>query len=156
MEKKGKQHMPDEKWIPQKPAIEILCAIQGSLGTENQRVFARASRNLGSEWAKSIPRADSVDDLMEKIVAHLKDNLQLAREVSLQRDGGCHVIKISGCYLCHGNLVKERHGISAACGISMFPVGALTANLDIRNVRLREIRKTGPVGECELVYEIAS
>jgi hypothetical protein len=31
--------MSDEKLIPQKPALEILCAIQGSLGIENQRVF---------------------------------------------------------------------------------------------------------------------
>lgn len=56
--------MPDEKWIPQKPAFEILCAIQGSLGIENQRVFAKASRNLGAAWAQTIPRAESVDDLM--------------------------------------------------------------------------------------------
>jgi hypothetical protein len=146
--------MPDEKWIPQKPAIEILCAIQGSLGTENQRVFAKASRNLGAEWAKTLPRAESVDDLMAKIVAYLKDDLRLGQEVALQRDGPCYVIKVTGCHVCHGMLVKDRHGISGACGISLFPIGALTTNLDIKNVRLKEIRKPGPAGDCELVYEV--
>lgn len=84
----------------------------------------------------------------------MKDDFRLAGDVTLQKDGGCHVIKITGCHVCHGKMVKERHGISAACGISMFPIGAVVTNLDIRNARLKEIRKTGAVGDCELVYEI--
>ena len=43
-----------------------------------------------------------------------------------------------------------------ACAMSMFPVGALTENLKLKNVRLKEIRKPGPVGHCDWVYEIAS
>jgi hypothetical protein len=38
----------------------------------------------------------------------------------------------------------------------MFPVGALIENLKIKNVRLKEIRKSGPVGDCDWVYEIAN
>ena len=38
----------------------------------------------------------------------------------------------------------------------MFPVGALTENLKLRNVRMKEIRKPGPVGDCDIVYQIES
>jgi hypothetical protein len=146
--------MSDEKLIPQKPALEILCAIQGSLGIENQRVFAIAGKNLGSEWAKGIARAESVDDLMEKIAAYLREDLRLAPAVTMEKEGKYHVLKVRGCHICHGKMVKERHGIGAACAISMFPVGAVITNLEVKNARLKEIRKPGPVGDCDLVYEI--
>ena len=47
--------MSEEKMIPQKPVLEIMCSIQGALGEENQRVFAKASMTLGKTWGKSIP-----------------------------------------------------------------------------------------------------
>jgi hypothetical protein len=148
--------MSDPKSIPQKPALEILCSIQGALGDQNQRVFALAGKNLGSEWAKSISRAENVDDLMEKIAVYFREDLQLAASVVMEKDGAFHIIKVRGCYVCHGKMVKERHGIGAACAISMFPVGALITNLEIKNVRLKEIRKPGPIGDCDLVYQIGS
>ena len=43
--------MSDEKMIPQKPVLEVMCAIQGALGSEeNQKVFAKASMALGKTW----------------------------------------------------------------------------------------------------------
>jgi hypothetical protein len=38
--------MSVEKMIPQKPVFGVLCAIQGALGEENQKVFAKASMAL--------------------------------------------------------------------------------------------------------------
>ena len=34
--------MSEEKMIPQKPVLEIMCSIQGALGEENQKVFSKA------------------------------------------------------------------------------------------------------------------
>jgi hypothetical protein len=42
--------MMERKLVPQKPFLAVLCAIQGALGEENQKVFARASVNLGRKW----------------------------------------------------------------------------------------------------------
>ena len=123
----------ERKLVPQKPFLEVLCAIQGALGEENQKVFARASVNLGRKWATTITRANNADDLMEKIAAYLRDDLQLAKTVKLEKEGQDYILKVRECYVCHGKLVKERHGITPVCAMSMFPVGALTENLKIRS-----------------------
>ena len=146
--------MAEEKLVSQDLLFEILSSIQGVLGEQNQSVFAKTGRMIGAKWAASIPKAASVDDLMEKIAVVLKDELHLADSVSFERENADYVIKMRGCHLCHSRLVKERHGISPACAVSMAPAGALKANLEVRNIRLKEIRKPGPEGDCDWVYEI--
>jgi hypothetical protein len=146
--------MAEEKMIPQKPVFEVLCSIQGALGEENQKVFAKASMALGKTWAKTIAPAENPDALMKKIAVYLRDDLKLAKDVTLEKEGQDFILKLSGCYICHGKLVKERHGITPACAMSMFPVGALTENLKIRNVRLKEIRKPGTPGDCDMIFEV--
>ncbi len=148
--------MSEEKMIPQKPVFEVLCAIQGALGEENQKVFAKASMAMGKTWGKSIAPAKNLDDLMKQITDYLRDDLKLAQNVTAEKQGQEYIIKNRGCYICHGKMVKEKYGIIPACAMSMFPVGALVANLKIKNVRLKEIRKPGPVGDCDWVYEIAN
>jgi len=144
----------EEKRIPEKPVFEVMCAIQGALGEENQKVFAKASMSMGRAWAKTIPKAENVEDLLTKAASYLQSELNLAKSVTYERQGEDHVIKNRGCYICHGKMVKERYGIAPACALSMFPVGALSENLKARNVRLKEIRKPGPVGDCDWIYEI--
>ena len=146
--------MTEDKMIPQKPVLEIMCSIQGALGEENQKVFAKASMSLGKAWGKSIPSAQTPNALMGKIANYLQNDLKLAQSVTLEKQAQDYILKFRGCYICHGKLVKERFGITPACGISLFPVGALTANLGLKNIRLKEIRKPGPVGDCDMVYEI--
>ena len=153
--KGSEKTMSTEKMIPQKPVFEVLCAIQGSLGEENQKVFAKASMSLGKTWGKSTPQAKDVDDLMKKIADYLQNEIKLAQNITVEKQGQEFIVKNRGCYICHGKLVKERYGITPACALSMFPVGALSENLKVRNVRLKEIRKPGPVGDCDWVYEIA-
>ncbi len=147
--------MSEEKMIPQKPVFEVLCAIQGALGEENQKIFAKASMTLGKTWGKTVPPAKNLDDLMNQIANYLRDDLKLAQNITVEKQGKEYIMKNRGCYICHGKLVKERYGIIPACAMSMFPVGALVENLKIKNVRLKEIRKPGPSGECDWVYEIA-
>ena len=146
--------MTDEKMIPQKPVLEIMCSIQGALGEENQRVFAKASMTLGKNWGKSIPQAQTPEILMANIAEYIQYDLKIAQSVTFEKQAEEYLLKFRGCYICHGKLVKERFGITPACAISLFPVGALSENLKIRNVRLKEIRKPGPVGDCDMVYEI--
>jgi hypothetical protein len=146
--------MIDNKLVPQKPLVETLCAIQGALGEENQKVFAKASMSLGKTWGASIPAAKNLDELLEKIASYLQEDFQLAKTVRLVKDGADYVLQVRGCYVCHGKLVKERHGLTPACAISLFPVGAVVENLKIRNARLKEIRKPGVPGDCDLVYSI--
>jgi len=148
--------MSEEKMIPQKPVLEVLCAIQGALGEENQKVFAKASMALGKTWGKSVPQAKDIDAFMKLIAVHLQDDFKLAKSITVEKQGEDYIVKNRGCYICHGKMVKERHGITPACAMSMFPAGALTENLKIKNVRLKEIRKPGPVGDCDWVYEITS
>jgi hypothetical protein len=148
--------MSEEKMIPQKPVLEVLCAIQGALGEENQKVFAKASMAMGKTWGKSVPPAKDVDAFMKLIAVHLQDDFKLAQSITVEKQGEDYIVKNRGCYICHGKMVKERHGITPACAMSMFPAGALTENLKIKNVRLKEIRKPGPVGDCDWVYEITS
>ncbi len=111
---------------------------------------------LGKTWGKSIPPAQTSDALMEKIANYIQNDLKLVKSVTLEKQAEEYILKFRGCYICHGKLVKERFGIMPACAISLFPVGALSENLKIRNVRLKEIRKPGPVGDCDMVYEIKS
>ena len=148
--------MSEEKMIPQKPVFEVLCAIQGALGEENQKVFAKASMALGKTWGKSIPKAEDLDALMKQIATYLQNDLKLAQNITVEKQGQEYIVKNRGCYICHGKLVKERYDIKPACAMSMFPVGALSENLKIRNIRLKEIRKPGPAGDCDWVYEISS
>lgn len=148
--------MSEEKMIPQKPVFEVLCAIQGALGEENQKVFAKASMELGKAWAKNMPPAKNVDALMKQVADYLRDGMKLAQSITVEKQGQDYIVKNRGCYICHGKLVKERYNLKPACAMSMFPVGALTENLKIKNVRLKEIRKPGSVGDCDWVYEIAS
>jgi hypothetical protein len=145
--------MAEEKMVPQKPVLEVLCSIQGALGEENQKVFAKASLSQGRQWGKSLPSAQTPEALMEKIAGYLEKELKIANRVKFEKQGQEYVLTFRGCYICHGKLVKERFGIVPACAISMFPVGALTANLNLHNVRLKEIRKPGPIGDCDMVYE---
>ncbi len=142
-----------ETLVPQKPLVEALCAIQGTLCEENQKVFAKASMNLGKTWGKNIPLAKNLDDLMGQIATYLQQDFQLAKTVTFTKDGPLYVLQVRSCYICHGKLVRERHGMTPACAISLFPVGAIVENLKMRNVRLREIRKPGKHGDCDLVYE---
>ena len=146
--------MPDEKMVPQKPVLEVLCSIQGALGEDNQKVFAKASMSQGRNWSKSIPPAQTPESLMEKIANYFQEELKIAKNVKFEKKDHELILQFRGCYICHGKLVKERYGITPACAVSMFPVGALAENLKIRNVRLKEIRKPGPVGDCDMVYEI--
>jgi hypothetical protein len=146
--------MTEKKLVPQKPLIETLCAIQGALGEDNQRVFAKASMALGKAWGATIPAANSVDDLMERMARYMQDDFELAKTVKFVKSDSEYILQVRGCYVCHGKLVKEKHGITPACGISLFPVGAVVQNLKLRNARLKEIRKPGTPGDCDLVYEI--
>ncbi len=148
--------MSEEKMIPQKPVLEVLCAIQGALGEENQKVFAKASMALGKTWAKTVPAAENPDALMNQIAKYLRDDLKLAQSITVEKQGQEYIMKNRGRYICHGKMVKDTYGIKPACAMSMFPVGALSENLKIRNVRLKEIRKPGPTGDCDWVYEIAN
>jgi hypothetical protein len=146
----------DTKLVPQKPLIETLCAIQGALGEENQKVFAKASMTLGKTWGASILKANNLEDLMVKIATYLQNDFQLAKTVTFAKIGEEYILQVRGCYVCHGKMVKERHNITPACAISLFPVGAVVENLKIRNARLKEIRKPGTPGDCDLVYEVKS
>jgi predicted ArsR family transcriptional regulator len=146
--------MSEEKTIPQKPVLEVLCSIQGALGEDNQKVFAKASMAQGREWGKSVPTAQSPEELMTKIADYLENELKIAKNITFEKKDQEYILSFRGCYICHGKLVKERFGITPACAISMFPVGALTSNLKAHNVRLKEIRKPGPIGDCDMAYEI--
>ena len=148
--------MSENKMIPQKPVLEVLCAIQGALGEENQKIFAKASMALGKTWGKTVPAAENLDALMNQIAKYLRDDLKLAESITVEKQGQEYIVKNRGCYICHGKMVKETYGIKPACAMSMFPVGALSENLKIRNVRLKEIRKPGSSGDCDWVYEIAN
>jgi len=146
--------MTVERQVPQKPVLEVLCAIQGALGEENQQIFSIAGISLGRKWAKTIPRANDVEDLLAKIAAYLRDGLQLAKTVEFAREGQDYVIKVRDCHLCHGHLVQERHGIVPACVLIMFPLGAMMENLGVRSARLKEVRKPGPPGDCDMIYSV--
>ena len=148
--------MSEEKMIPQKPVLEVLCAIQGALGEENQKVFAKASMAMGKTWGKTVPTAENPDALMNQIAKYLRDDLKLAQSITVEKQGKEYIMKNRGCCICHGKMVKEKYDIKPACAMSMFPVGALSENLKIRNIRLKEIRKPGPMGDCDWVYEIAN
>ena len=146
--------MVEEKSVPQNLILEILSAIQGALNEDNQRVFAKTGRILGTKWALNQPRAANVDDLMEKVAHYLADELQLADSVAFIREGEDYVLKLRGCRICLGEIVKERQGFAPACAVSMMPAAAAIRNLELKNVRLKEIRKPGAAGDCEMVYEI--
>ncbi len=146
--------MTEEKMIPQKPVLEVMCAIQGALGEENQKVFAKASMAMGRTWAKTFPKAQNAEALMKQIASYLTNDMKFAKSVTFEKQGEDFILKNRGCTVCHGKLVKERHCITPACIMSLFAVGALSENLKLRNVRLKEIRKPGPIGDCDMVYEV--
>jgi hypothetical protein len=109
-------------------------------------------KNLG----KNCPCSVSPEALMNQIAEYLQNDLKLAQNITVEKQGHEYIKKNRGCYICHGKMVKDTYGIKPACAMFMFPVGALSENLKIRNVRLKEIRKPGPTGDCDWVYEIAN
>jgi len=93
---------------------------------------------------------------MQQIADYLRDDLKLAENITVEKQGQDYIMKNRGRYICYGKLVKEKYEIKPACAMSLFPAGALTENLKIKNVRLKESRKPGPIGDCDRVYEIAN
>ena len=146
--------MAEREMVPKRPFMEVLPEVQGALGEENQAVFAMAGVNMGRRWARTVGRVETVEELMEKMAEYLRDELRLAEDIRLEREGGDYVLRVRGCYVCHSDLVRERFGITPACPFSMFPVGAVREALKVRSARLKEIRKPGPSGDCDLVYEV--
>ena len=78
-------NMAEEKMIPQKPVLEVLCSIQGALGGDNQKVFAKASMAQGRNWGESIPTAQTPEDLMETVSTYFQDNLKIAKSVKFEK-----------------------------------------------------------------------
>jgi len=143
-----------DRLIPQRRFSEILLELQGALEEDNQAVFGRASINLGREWANTINPPHSIEELMEKVADYFQNGLRIHESVKFEREGNDYVFKIKGCHACQAEVVKKKFGISPACILYMFPIGAVRTFFKIKSARLKESRKPGPPGDCELVYEI--
>ncbi len=126
------------------------------MGEENQKIFTKVNNALGKTTGNSVPPAKNLEALMQKIADYLRDNLKLAENITVEKQGQNYIMKNRGPCICHGKLVKERYEIKPACAMSLFPAGALSENLKIKNDRLKESRKQRPIGNCAWFYEIAN
>ena len=117
-----------------------------------RRYSQKQVMHLGKTSSNSVPPAKNLEALMQQIADYLRDDLKLAENITVEKQRQDYIMKNRGRYICHGKLVKERYEIKPACAMSLFPAGALTENLKIKNVRLKESHKPGPLATATGVY----
>jgi hypothetical protein len=61
-----------------------------------------------------VPPAKNLEALMQQIANYLHDDVKLAENITVEKQGRDCVMENRGRYMCHGKLVKERCEIKTA------------------------------------------
>ena len=123
----------------------------------NRENLEKLKSKIGSEWAEEFRRKAGTKLEGEKFNRALEDylnnELRFCDEAKVKGEGDDLSIEVKGCHICHGNEVLRKEGEPALCPI--VPAGLFSiSRVSGRKATLREVRKPGVVGECEICYSI--
>lgn len=112
---------------------------------------------IGSEWAEEFKEktGNKLDgeDFNRALEKYLNEDLRFCDEVKVMGKGDELSIGVKGCHICHGNEELKREGQSPLCPI--VPTGLFSVSrVAGRRATLKEVRKPGVVGECEICYTL--
>ncbi len=128
-------------------------ALVKSLSHDLEKVKAR----IGSEWAeelrKKVGSGLEGEDLRKALEEFLRDDLRFSEQLSVKNEDGGLRVEVRGCHICHGNEELRREGAPTMCPI--IPTGLFSlSRVGKKKASLREVRKNGVVGECDICYDV--
>lgn len=123
----------------------------------NAREVEKIKARIGSEWAEEFRaragRELQGEDFNQALEDYLVNELRFCEEARVIGDGDDLSIEVKGCHICHGNELLKAEGQPALCPI--VPTGLFSiSRVAGRKASLREVRKNGVVGECEICYAV--
>ncbi|MBC7228792.1 MAG: hypothetical protein H5T74_00160 [Actinobacteria bacterium] len=115
----------------------------------------KVKAKIGSEWAEEFrARAGGRlegEEFNRALEDYLENELRFCEEAEVRGEGEELSIAVKGCHICHGNELLKAEGQPALCPI--VPTGLFSiSRVAGRRASLREVRKNGVVGECEICY----
>lgn len=126
-------------------------AVVKSLAGDLEKVKSR----IGSQWAEDFKRKAATrlegEDFRRALEEYLRDDLRFSEQVKVEGNGDDLRVEVRGCHICHGNEELRREGAPTLCPI--IPTGLFSiSRVSGKKATLREVRKNGVVGECEIHY----
>lgn len=128
-------------------------AVVKSVAKDLEKVKAR----IGSEWAEGFRSKAGTgldgEEFRRALEDYLRDDLRFSEQVKVEDSEGGLKIEVRGCHICHGNEELRHEGSPTLCPIiptGLFSISRTTG----KKATLREVRKNGVVGECEISYEV--
>ncbi|GAB4327075.1 MAG: hypothetical protein Kow0069_33860 [Promethearchaeota archaeon] len=149
--------------VPYSLFFKVWYNLQKSLGPEEKKsVLTKVGRAIGKEI-----RTEGVEDeeaLLKRLREFLESEWGLSGEVEVElvrdNDGNATHLRthLQKCAMCPANTYfKKRDGGQPAC---MFPPVVMAAlskfrkKFGLKNLAFEEVKKPGPVGECEMLFRI--
>lgn len=123
----------------------------------NAKDIEKIKARIGSEWAEEFRaitgRELQGEEFNRALEDYLVNELRFCEEARVKGEGDGLSIEVKGCHICHGNELLKAEGQPALCPI--VPTGLFSVSrVAGRKANLREVRKRGVVGECEICYEV--
>ncbi len=123
----------------------------------NAREVEKGKARIGSEWAEEfrarVGRELQGEDFNQALQDYLVNDLRFCEEARVKGEGDDLSIEVKGCHICHGNELLKAEGQPALCPIvptALFSISRVAG----KKASLREVRKNGVVGECEICYAV--
>lgn len=123
----------------------------------NAKEVEKVKARIGSQWAEEFrARTGSKlegEEFNRALEDYLANELRFCEEARVKGGGEELSIEVKGCHICHGNELLKAEGQPALCPI--VPTGLFSiSRVGGRKANLREVRKNGVVGECEICYAV--
>ncbi len=123
----------------------------------NAKDVEKLKAKIGSEWAEEFHARTGTglrgEEFNRAFEDYLNNELRFCDRVEVKGDGDDLSIQVVGCHICHGNELLKAEGEPALCPI--VPTGLFSVSrVSGRKASLREVRKHGVVGECEICYKL--
>lgn len=123
----------------------------------NAKEVEKVKSRIGSVWAEEFRarigtrlEGEAFNQALEE---YLEKELRFCEDVEVKGEGDDLSIGVTGCHICHGNELLRAQGETTLCPI--VPTGLFSiSRVSGRKASLREVRKNGVVGECEICYRI--
>lgn len=123
----------------------------------NAKDLEKVKARIGSQWAEEFRSRTGTrlegEEFNRALEDYLVNELRFCEEAHVSGSGDDLSIEIRGCHICHGNELLKAEGHPALCPI--VPTGLFSiSRVSGRKAGLREVRKNGAVGECEICYAV--
>lgn len=123
----------------------------------NSKEVEKFKSKIGSVWAEEFRARTGTrlegEEFNRALEDYLANELRFCDRVMVNGEGEDLSIEVSGCHICHGNEVLKAEGEPALCPIVPTGLFSISRVCD-RKASLREVRKNGTVGECEIRYRL--